>query len=147
MEECITTLSSLDDILATLRAELSELKATRLKNEIGSVSGDAQSELVPEQGMETSNDRDPNKRGEVTILSQALPSSQPTVPPFLLSSSQSSSTSTKTADKGTKAPDYKSLRESLDLGKVKRLVTARENSIKSVKAALKKETIARSPNG
>ncbi|KAH9944780.1 ribosomal protein S5 domain 2-like protein [Amylocystis lapponica] len=41
-----------------------------------------------------------------------------------------------------KVPDYTALRESLDLKKAKRLITARENAIKSVKAALQK---ARAP--
>ncbi|KAH9920929.1 uncharacterized protein B0H18DRAFT_1086273 [Fomitopsis serialis] len=46
-----------------------------------------------------------------------------------------------------KAPNYDSLKESLDIGRAKRLVTARENAIKSVKAALKKQQEAcdRSP--
>ena len=37
-----------------------------------------------------------------------------------------------------KAPDYTALEEELDLKKAKRLITARENSIKSVKTALRK---------
>ncbi|EPT00411.1 hypothetical protein FOMPIDRAFT_1122786 [Fomitopsis schrenkii] len=38
-----------------------------------------------------------------------------------------------------KPPNYESLKESLDIAKAKRLVTARENAIKSVKTILKKK--------
>ncbi|KAI0795112.1 ribosomal protein S5 domain 2-like protein [Abortiporus biennis] len=89
VEEAISSLLSLDDILASLRAELSQL-------------------LKPES--------------EPPQLSQDS----------VLSSSQSDSRASR------KSQDYKALRESLDLAKAKRLVTARENSIKSVKTSLKK---------
>ena len=79
---CMATLASLDDILASLRAELASITATK------SASGPAQAQAS-----------------------------------------------------GTKKPaanSYAALEESLDVVKAKRLITARENSIKSVKQALKK---------
>ncbi|KAI0369020.1 hypothetical protein BV20DRAFT_980383 [Pilatotrama ljubarskyi] len=84
--DAIATLTSLDDILASLRAELAALSAP------SAPTPDAEQE----QG--------------VTI-----------------------------ASKETKArPSYAALEESLDIAKAKRLVAARENSIRSVKQALQK---------
>ena len=75
MATCIATLTSLDDILASLRSELSALTPS--------------DEGTP----------DPSKKP---------------------------------------APSYAALEQSLDVTKAKRLITARENSIKSVKLALAK---------
>ncbi|KZT69636.1 ribosomal protein S5 domain 2-like protein [Daedalea quercina L-15889] len=80
MDNVIATLTSLDDILASLRADLAKLTA-----------------------------------------------STPDVPSM-----------SATATTAKKAPNYDSLKESLDTGRAKRLITARENAIRSVKAALKK---------
>lgn len=93
IETCVSTLRSLDDILATLRSELAELTTP--------TPGDPSGDTGHEAPMPVSR----------------------------------------------KAPDYSSLQESLDLAKAKRLVTARENAIKSVKTALKraKEQAARTP--
>lgn len=82
MSDLIATLTSLDDILASLRADLAKLTA-------GPSGGDPATALAP--------------------------------------------TARKTMN-------YESLKESLDVTKAKRLVTARENAIKSVKTALKKKT-------
>ncbi|GBE80764.1 hypothetical protein SCP_0304830 [Sparassis crispa] len=82
VETCIATLSSLDDILGSLRDELAKL-----------LSSD-----TPTTESSTTNDRPIPKN----------------------------------------PPDYTALRETLDIKKAKRLVTARENAIKSVKAALRK---------
>ena len=84
MSTCIATLSSLDDILADLRAQLASLTS---------------------QGSEAAG--------------------------------TSSASTANTAPKKP-APSYTALEESLDVVKAKRLITARENSIKSVKLALKK---------
>lgn len=80
VEESISTLGSLDDILATLRSELAEAQA-----------GTQSDNLAP-------------------------PKAVPTRPKV----------------------DYNALRKNLDVTKAKRLITARENSIKSVKMSLKK---------
>lgn len=85
MEDCITTLASLDDILATLRTELS------------------------------------------TITPSAIPSSTPSNVPDVVAASAAK-----------KSQDYTSLRDSLDLKRAKRLITARENSIRAVKASIQK---------
>ncbi|KAI0079229.1 ribosomal protein S5 domain 2-like protein [Panus rudis PR-1116 ss-1] len=85
LEGYITTLTTLDSILATLRDELAELRKPSVEEE-----------------------------GEATS------SSQP-----------------KEKEKA-KREDYASLKETKDLKRAKRLVTARENSIKSVKAMIKK---------
>jgi len=84
IEGCISTLASLDDILATLRSELA--------------------------------------------AAQADPAS---------ASGVSDSTGTNASSSKSKT-DYAALRGSLDVNKAKRLVTARENSIKSVKVSLRK---------
>ncbi|TBU31095.1 ribosomal protein S5 domain 2-like protein [Dichomitus squalens] len=81
MVTCVATLTSLDDILASLRAELASVTARKT-------------------------------------------SSEPT--------------SSQSAAKRSTAKPYATLEESLDIAKAKRLITARENSIKSVKQALKK---------
>ena len=78
IEDCVVTLTSLDDILVSLRAELAEL------------------------------------RGETAV------SDKPVVP-------------TK------KKQDYKDLVDGQDIARAKRLVTARENAIKSVKSSIAKE--------
>ncbi|KAI0629426.1 ribosomal protein S5 domain 2-like protein [Trametes polyzona] len=90
MATCIATLTSLDDILASLRAELASLTTPS--------KVDGPSEAA------TSTDPD---------VIVAVP-----------------------AKKGR--PSYAALEESLDIAKAKRLITARENSIKSVKLALQK---------
>ena len=82
MAECVTTLLSLDDILATLRAELASAASA--------ADGGGQ-----------------EKGGASTSVSG-------------------------------KAQDYTSLRDGLDLKKARRLITARENSIRAVKSSLKK---------
>ncbi|RPD57699.1 ribosomal protein S5 domain 2-like protein [Lentinus tigrinus ALCF2SS1-7] len=51
---------------------------------------------------------------------------------------QADGTSAASVPKKPPAPSYTALEESLDVAKAKRLITARENSIKSVRAALKK---------
>ena len=79
---CIATLTSLDDILASLRAELASIAATKSVSEPGQA--------------QASSTREPA------------------------------------------ANAYAALEESLDVAKAKRLITVRENSIKSVKQALKK---------
>ncbi|KAI1791191.1 ribosomal protein S5 domain 2-like protein [Ganoderma leucocontextum] len=79
---CVATLTSLDDILASLRAELASITAAR-----------STSEPAP---------------------------------------------STSVGRKKPAANTYAALEESLDVAKAKRLITARENSIKSVKQALQK---------
>ena len=81
MATCVATLTSLDDILASLRAELASLSASQ-----SSGPASSQSALV----------------------------------------------------KTSKTSPYAALEESLDIAKAKRLIAARENSIKSVKQALKK---------
>ena len=78
IEDCVVTLTSLDDILVSLRAELAELR--------GETAG----------------------------------SDKPVVP-------------TK------KKQDYKDLVDGQDIARAKRLVTARENAIKSVKSSIQKE--------
>ena len=82
MATCVATLTSLDDILASLRAELTSINATKL-------------------------------------ASEATPT-------------------TSVATKKPTSNSYAALEESLDIAKAKRLITARENSIQSVKQALKK---------
>lgn len=84
MDECITTLTSLDDILATLRTELSSIRPPR-----------------------PTTDAENNVASTSTTVSR-------------------------------KSQDYTSLRDSFDLRKAKRLITARENSIRAVKASLQK---------
>ncbi|OCH90571.1 ribosomal protein S5 domain 2-like protein [Obba rivulosa] len=84
VETCVSTLRSLDDILATLRSELAELTPA------------------------TAPDSSDNAGHEISVAMSRKP------------------------------PDYASLQQSLDLVKGKRLVTARENAIKSVKIALKR---------
>ena len=81
MATCVATLTSLDDILASLRGELPSVSASQ--------SSEAAS-------------------------SQSAPA------------------------KKSKTNPYAALEESLDIAKAKRLIAARENSIKSVKQALKK---------
>lgn len=99
MESYVATLTSLDDILASLRAELAELLAKKEPPESSSADG--------------------------------APDSTP---------SQSPTTTSTVAGTSRKAPNYKELQTSLDVNKAKRLITARESSIKSVKNALKRET-------
>ena len=82
MSDLIATLTSLDDILASLRADLAKLTAS------------------PSDGSEPATVSAPTAR---------------------------------------KPMNYEALKESLDITKAKRLVTARENAIKSVKTALKKK--------
>lgn len=115
IEDHITTLASLDDILGTLRAELEELKqGTKDKSDAASCSVDA----VPEHRHEDTRGKDKHPLGDSPTSSQTTaPSSTPG---------------------SSRAPNYTSLRQSQDLPKLKRLITARENSIRSVKAALKK---------
>ncbi|KAJ3487545.1 hypothetical protein NLI96_g3447 [Meripilus lineatus] len=125
-EDHITTLSSLDDILSTLRSELAELKKnqkpnptdeTETKTDGGAYSLDG----VPGRGHEgltkTLSKEDRDKPFADADKAETVPSSTPS--------------------RSAKRPDYKSLRESQDVSKLKRLITARENSIKSVKAAIK----------
>ena len=112
MEEHIATLSSLDDILSTLRAELSDFKATISNNQIETTKSGSGDGVSDDTGVASPSS------SQATLLSQETPIPSMTV--------------------GGKGPDYKSLRESRVVKKVKRLVTARENSIKSVKIALKK---------
>lgn len=91
MATCIATLTSLDDILASLRAELASLTASK----------------PPPEG------EGPDSQTRGADLPTPAPAKKP-------------------------RPSYAALEESLDLVKAKRLVTARENSIKSVKQALQK---------
>ncbi|KAI0359567.1 ribosomal protein S5 domain 2-like protein [Trametes cingulata] len=83
--DAIATLNSLDDILASLRAELASLSAPPSSSE----------------GQE--------KEQNVTVIT-----------------------------KERVRPSYAALEESLDIAKAKRLISARENSIRSVKQALQK---------
>ncbi|KAI0691097.1 ribosomal protein S5 domain 2-type protein [Cytidiella melzeri] len=76
LEECVTTLLSLDDILDALRSELAELNEAQL----------------------TGTEKGPAK----------------------------------------KKPDYKDLMDAQDIARAKRLVTAREKAIKSVKSSIQK---------
>lgn len=85
VQTCISTLRSLDDILASLRSELAEHTPKASSSEPG-----------------------------VNAASEASPAAS------------------------RKPPDYAGLQTSLDLAKVKRLVTARENAIKSVKTLLQR---------
>ncbi|KAI0717470.1 ribosomal protein S5 domain 2-type protein, partial [Fomitopsis betulina] len=82
MSDLIATLTSLDDILMSLRADLARLMA------------------------------DPSKTDSAPAKASVT----------------------------RKPTDYEALKESLDISKVKRLVNARENAIKSVKTSLKKRT-------
>jgi len=86
MEDCITTLGTLDDILIDLRAELKRIRP-------------------PESTSTTSMSvRQHTKAGRT--------------------------------ERSGKKQDYAALRSELNLSKVKRLVTARENAIKSVKGSI-----------
>lgn len=89
MAECITTLLSLDDILATLRAELASAQ--------------------PREAASAADGGGQEKGGASTSTSVSR-----------------------------KAQDYTSLRDGLDLKKARRLITARESSIRAVKSSLKK---------
>ena len=136
-EDHITTLSSLDDILSTLRSELAELKKnqkpnptdeTETKTDGGAYSLDG----VPGRGHEgltkTLSKEDRDKPFADADKADVVMSP---------SSSQAETVPSSTPSRSAKRPDYKSLRESQDVTKLKRLITARENSIKSVKAAIK----------
>lgn len=85
MEECVRTLTTLDDLLATLRAELATEREKASVQDSSSCSG-------------------------VTENSRAK----------------------------TKAPDYRSMQDSLDLTKAKRLIHARESAIKATKTLIEK---------
>lgn len=84
MEECVQTLKTLDDLLATLRAQL----ATTL---------------------EQARTKDPSS-GPVPESSQTR----------------------------SKPPDYRTMQESLDLAKARRLIHARECAIKNTKILIEK---------
>ena len=101
IESDIATLTSLDDILASLREELAQMLAKKSSDPAASPNDDA---------------RDNAPLRSPSRVAAAGGSISP-----------------------KKAPNYKDLRESLDVNKAKRLITARENSIKSVKNALKRE--------
>ena len=96
IESDIATLTSLDDILASLREELAQTLVVRTSS------------------------LDPNDDASLDAAAAA-------------GGGGASRASPK------KTPNYKDLRDSLDVNKAKRLITARENSIKSVKSALKRE--------
>ncbi|KAI0758494.1 ribosomal protein S5 domain 2-like protein [Trametes elegans] len=115
MSTCIATLISLDDILASLRAELAALTAAPAKP-----SGDTAAGPAPAQADGGS--------GSVTA------------PPVPSTGGGSAITPIVVGEKKSR-PSYAALEESLDLAKAKRLVTARENSIRSVKQALQKARI------
>ncbi|KAI0326330.1 ribosomal protein S5 domain 2-like protein [Cubamyces sp. BRFM 1775] len=99
MATCIATLTSLDDILSSLRAELASLTASKPISD----------------GSEPSNrgvGEQPTSEGGTSVIA-AVPT------------------------KKTR-PTYTALEETLDVARAQRLITARENSIKSVKQALQK---------
>ncbi|CDO77518.1 hypothetical protein BN946_scf184912.g17 [Trametes cinnabarina] len=106
MATCIATLTSLDDILASLRAELASLTAAIT--------------------VKTDTDSSTQTAGNTSATAPSeVDSSHPITP-------------APTAKSATAHPSYTALEESLDITKAKRLITARENSIKSVKLALQK---------
>ncbi|KAI8968837.1 ribosomal protein S5 domain 2-like protein [Trametes punicea] len=101
MATCIATLASLDDILASLRAELASLTS------------------------------DGSKRDTVNFTEGVTVSVRPEGnTPALVSGVAVKSAHTRSS--------YAALEESLDTAKAKRLITARENAIKSVKHTLQK---------
>lgn len=85
MATYVATLTSLDDILASLRAERASLAASTKSTESSAANGTVNADTT-----------------------------------------------------APKRPSYAALEESLDIAKAKRLISARENSIKSVKLALQK---------
>ena len=93
LQDCITTLRTLDDLLLAHREQLSSLTATMTENDASNPSA------------------------------SSAPSNEPSSPP----SSQR---------REAKQVDYKNL----DVTKAKRLIQARENSIKSVKAMITKKS-------
>ncbi len=97
MATSVATLTSLDDILASLRAELASLTASKPPADAeGSIAG---------------------TEGDASTAVAAVPAKK-------------------------SRPSYAALEESLDVAKAKRLITARENSIKSTKVALQKARAA-----
>ncbi|KAL1938527.1 hypothetical protein VTO73DRAFT_11550 [Trametes versicolor] len=93
MATSVATLTSLDDILASLRAELASLSASKPPAEA--------------EGSQASAE------GDAVAAVAAVPAKKP-------------------------RPSYAALEESLDVTKARRLITARENSIRSTKVALEK---------
>lgn len=93
MATSVATLTSLDDILASLRAELASLSASKPPAEAEG------SQAIAE--------------GDAVAAVAAVPAKKP-------------------------RPSYTALEESLDVTKARRLITARENSIRSTKMALEK---------
>ena len=77
----------------------------------------------------------------LTSLDDILTSLRAELASITVAKSASQSTQASSTSAGTKKPTsnpYATLEDSLDVAKAKRLITARENSIKSVKQALKK---------
>lgn len=101
IESDIATLTSLDDILASLREELAQTLVVRTSS------------------------LDPNDDASLDACATAA------------AAAGGGGGASRASPK--KTPNYKDLRDSLDVNKAKRLITARENSIKSVKSALKRE--------
>jgi len=104
MEDCITTLTTLDETLARLRAELELLRgSSSSQTNIPSSVPATPTPTHPVQTSEEDVDEKPRKRR-------------------ILESTQ----------------DYSELRKSADIKKAKRLVTARENSLKAVQNLIEK---------
>ncbi|EGO00844.1 hypothetical protein SERLA73DRAFT_87161 [Serpula lacrymans var. lacrymans S7.3] len=98
MEECISTLTTLDDLLADLRSEL---------NSISSTSTDT----IPFSSPQESS-LDTLKSARIAEIKKAI------------------------------KPDYSAMQKDVDLAKARRLITARENAIKSVKTLLTRKNSA-----
>jgi hypothetical protein len=94
VDECISMLSTLDDMLADLRAEVQELSLST-----------------------STSSADESRTGMISHVPEETP-------------------------KPPKRPDYSSLLEEGDLPKARRLVNARQNAVKAVKATLAKRKAA-----
>lgn len=113
VDDCIATLTALDETLARLRSKLESLRAAQASSSLSETP-------------------------------------QETVPPFLAPSDRPVSAASALDVAGSEplakkrklepAQGYADLRRSTDVKKAKRLITARENSIKAVQKLLDKET-------
>lgn len=117
LDDCITTLTALDEALARLRNKLESGRAAQVSGSL--------SEPAPEAA--TPSTQDSSASGTTGTAGASV--TEPLAKKRKLEPAQ----------------DYADLRRSSDVKKAKRLVTARENSIKAVQKLLDKEMAAKSP--
>lgn len=132
MDECITVLTALDDELSKLREELGRISSAAPDN----AGVDAAPKSADADRPDRPSEHPPSQNGQEdpipsSALTQTLTPSKAHLP--------EQSTFKPEERKETKKPDYTALSDSLDIAKARRLITARENAIKSLKSILAKK--------